>query len=128
VAALNLVPAGTTITNSSGATARIDAIDRGTPGATYTGQDGKLHVTLLDTTAASPGTLPSEFMSNNQPGIVDAGILAGHEFGHVRYQWSNWFFQLFDNSNSNAVRLENDVRKSRDKEEGTDEHRPNRAR
>jgi len=114
VAALDVVSAGTTITNREGQTARIDVIGRGTPGATYVGQDGKLRVTLLDTTSTSPGTIPPEYMSDRRPGIVDAGILAGHEFGHVRYRWSNWFSQLFDNTNSNAVRLENDVRRVRD--------------
>ena len=114
VAELNVVPGGTTITSSSGGTAVIDAIGRGTPGATYIGQDGKLHVTLLDTSATAPGVLPPEYMSNNQPGTVNEGILGGHEFGHVQYQWSNWFSQLFGNSNSSAVRLENDVRRLQD--------------
>ena len=114
VAELNVVPGGTTITSSSASTAVIDAIGRGTPGATYIGQDGKLHVTLLDTSATAPGVFPPDYMSNNQPGTVNEGILGGHEFGHVQYQWSNWFSQLFGNSNSSAVRLENDVRRLQD--------------
>ena len=114
VAELNVMSGGTTITSSSGGTAVIDAIGRGTPGATYVGQDGKLHVTLLDTSATAPGVLPPDYMSNNQPGTVNEGILGGHEFGHVQYQWSNWFSQLFGNSNSSAVRPENDVRRLQD--------------
>jgi RHS repeat-associated protein len=114
VAQLNLVPAGTTITNNLGETAQIGPIGRGSPGATYVGQDGQLHVTLLDTSTTSPGQLPPDYMSNGQPGIVDAGILAGHEFGHVRYEWGGFWRHALDNSNSSAVRLENDVRKLRD--------------
>jgi len=114
VAELNLVPAGTTVTNNQGEAAQIGPIGNGSPGATYTGQDGKLHVTLLDTSTTSPGQLPADYMSNGQPGVVDAGILAGHEFGHVRYEWGGFWRQALDSSNSSAVRLENDVRKLRD--------------
>ena len=114
VAELNLVPSGTTVTNNQGETAQIGPVGNGSPGATYTGQDGKLHVTLLDTSTASPGQVPADYMSNGQPGVVDAGILAGHEFGHVRYEWGGFWRQALDSSNSSAVRLENDVRKVRD--------------
>ncbi len=111
VAELNLAPAGTTVTNNLGETAQIGPIGSGSPGATYMGQDGKLHVTLLDTSTTSPGQLPADYMSNGQPGAVDPGILSGHEFGHVRYEWGGFWRQALDNSNSSAVRLENDVRK-----------------
>jgi RHS repeat-associated protein len=115
VASLNLVPAGTTVTNSLGQTAQIGPIGgNGTPGATYLGQDGKLHVTLLDTSTTSPGQVPPDYMSNGQPGVVDAGILAGHEFGHVRYDWGGFWRHALDSSDRSAVRLENDVRKLRD--------------
>lgn len=103
------------MTNSLGQTAQIGPIGgNGTPGATYLGQDGKLHVTLLDTSTTSPGQVPADYMSNGQPGVVDAGILAGHEFGHVRYEWGGFWRHALDSSDRSAVRLENDVRKLRD--------------
>jgi RHS repeat-associated protein len=120
VAGINLVPAGTSVMDNQGNSAVIGPIPNGpggantTPGATYIGQDGKMRVTLLDTSTTSPGQLPADYMSNGQPGIVDAGILAGHEMGHVRYEWGGFWRHALDSSNSSAVRLENDVRKARD--------------
>lgn len=101
--------------DNEGNSARIGAIGSGgAPGATYTGQDGKLHVTLLDPSSASPGQLPPDYMSDRRPGLVNMGILAVHEFGHVRYEWGGVWRHLLDNSNSSAVRLENDARRARD--------------
>jgi hypothetical protein len=120
VAQVNLVSAGTTVTDNEGNSAVIGPIPNGpnaantTPGATYVGQDGQMHVTLLDTSSTSPGQLPADYMSNGQPGAVDAGILFGHEFGHVRYEWGGFWRHALDSSNSSAVRLENDVRRTRD--------------
>ncbi len=120
VAQVDLVSAGTTVRDNEGNSAVIGPIPNGpnaantTPGATYIGQDGKMHVTLLDTSSTSPGQLPADYMSNRQPGAVDAGILFGHEFGHVRYEWGGFWRHALDSSNGSAVRLENDVRKTRD--------------
>ena len=119
VAELNLVPAGTTVTDNQGNSAVIVPISNNmgansAPGVTYIGQDGNMHVTLLDTSTTSPGQVPADYMSNGQAGVVDPGILAGHEFGHVRYEWGGFWRQALDSSNSSAVRLENDVRQLRD--------------
>jgi RHS repeat-associated protein len=120
VAQVNLVSAGTTVRDNEGNSAVIGPIPNGpnaantTPGATYMGQDGQLHVTLLDTSSTSPGQLPEDYMSNHKPGVVDAGILFGHEFGHVRYEWGGFWRHALDNSNDSAVRLENNVRQTRD--------------
>ncbi len=113
VAALDLGPAGTTVRDQYGNSAVIGAIPN-SPGATYVGQDGRMHVTLLDTSSTSPGQLPPNYMSNWKAGSVDEGILAGHEFGHVRYEWGGFWRHALDSSNASAVRLENDVRKLRD--------------
>lgn len=113
VVMVDLVQAGTTVTSNDGEHALIGPIGNASPGATYTGQDGKLHVTLLDP-STSPGQLPNDYMSNHQPGAVDSGILFGHEMGHVRYEWGGFWRTLLDNSGSSAVRLENDIRKTRD--------------
>jgi RHS repeat-associated protein len=120
VAQVDLVSAGTTVRDNEGNSAVIGPIPNGpnaantTPGATYIGQDSKMHVTLLDTSSTSPGQLPADYMSNRQPGAVDAGISFGHEFGHVRYEWGGFWRHALDSSNGSAVRLENDVRKTRD--------------
>ncbi|MGH9890558.1 MAG: RHS repeat-associated core domain-containing protein [bacterium] len=115
VAVFRLQPAGSYATLPSGHHIRIGPVGSGgTPGMVYTAQDGRTHVVVMDTTTTSPGTIPSRLMSDRRPGTIDSGYLTGHEFGHVRYEWSSWFWRLIDDSNASAVRLENDVRRLRD--------------
>jgi RHS repeat-associated protein len=125
VAQLSVVPSGTTVTNNLGTTKTIGPIRESPgapdtlPGATYIGQNGQWHVTLLDTDSTPPGQLPPNYMSNGKPGAVDSGILAGHEFGHLRYEWGGSWRHILDSTDASAIRLENDVRKLHDPDAAT---------
>jgi hypothetical protein len=112
VAVIDLVPSGKSVTDRSGDTDKIGPIPH-TPGATYYGQDNRLHITLLDP-STSYGQLPPDYMSNWKPGNIDIGTGLAHEMGHVRYEWGGFWRHALDDSNSSAVRLENDARKVRD--------------
>ena len=87
VADLEVVPNGTTISDEQGNIQKIGPLDfrAGTiPGATYTDQNGGIHIALLDP-RTNPGSLPGSVMSNHEPGSIDNGIIAAHELGNVRY-------------------------------------------
>jgi RHS repeat-associated protein len=76
------------------------------PGITYPGVDGNYHILLLDSKTA-PGTLPAGYMTDRKPGVVNSGIILGHELGHVE---SNWGGGSESVSNARALDLENKVR------------------
>jgi RHS repeat-associated protein len=112
VVELDVRPAGSYVEDSTGGRARIAPIgDYGSPGYTYVGIDGKFHISMLDTSTTPPGSLPSNMMSNNQPGLIDAGIIIGHELGHLRAYWNAGLPSA--DSNTQALRLENKVRSLR---------------
>ena len=104
--------AGSTTENLRGILATTGPLgpENNTPGRTFIGTDGLLHVVIMDTHSMSAGTVEAEKMSNEEPGLVNAGILIGHELGHVQYDWSNpQTYSRLDDNNS-ALRLENTVR------------------
>ncbi len=108
VAELDIVSASQPLTTARGGSFTLGAVPNGSPGATYVGSDGKWHVSILDTSLSSPGTLPPDSMYPSQPGEINTGTLAGHEFGHLRYEWGGFWRQSFDTSEGSARRLEND--------------------
>jgi len=106
----DVVPQGTSITAHNGDQGRVGSINVGmSPGWSYVGKDGYLHMAILDP-STDPGKLPGSLMSNGQPGFVDQGTLFGHELGHNIGSMGAWM----PSSNHDAVDLENDVRKSKD--------------
>jgi RHS repeat-associated protein len=108
---LNVVSAGTKVTDDFGGTANINAR---TPAATGI-FGGNLRVNLLDpSTPILP--LDSFFMSNGQLGPNDAGTVLGHELGHGRGTMSGVFPASL--TNSDALRLENKVRQLKHPEGG----------
>lgn len=84
---------------------------QGTAGLTMNGPDANHFRILLPMASIGSAIDPvySEQMSNDQPGYQDWGIVMGHELGHAPAKMTG------DNSNDASRRLENKVRKLRDK-------------
>jgi len=120
VVQLDLVAPGTTVTDIHEMEETIGPVDVDrniAPGATYQDSSGNWHIALLDPSTA-PGTLPSYYMTNDQSGVLNQGIIFGHELGHLKKEWSLTAFERFEQDDFNipvsdpaAVDLENKVRK-----------------
>lgn len=117
VVQLDVVSAGTVLTDNEGSHKTIGPVDPKTgttPGATYTDKNGRWHIALLDVQTA-PGTLPAGWMTLQNPGFLDQGIVLAHEIGHVRGEWGLVPWWHFDSrGRGEAVGLENQVRRLRD--------------
>src|SRR5262249_4576221 len=128
VAQLDLVGAGTTLTDNEGNSRTIGPVDpktNATPAGTYQDKSGRWHIVLLAPQTA-PGSLPADMMSNGKPGQLNQGIMVGHELGHLLRNWgldsSHWLGSIENllagdehaASKTEAVRLENKVRRVQD--------------
>jgi hypothetical protein len=120
VVLLDIFAAGTTVTDKAGSSRTISPVGgKGAPGATYIGEDRNWHITLLDP-STSPGVLPKDYMyPSEEPGQIDEGMLIANELGHLRAYWGidkwHWLDPVSDeHGNSEARRLENQVRRLRD--------------
>ena len=103
---LAVLPAGTRVTDDLG---KSSVLSGRSPAVTSI-FGGNLRINLVDpSTTLQP--LPGIMMSNQQPGEVTPGIVAGHELGHARAVMTGaWPNQSIDSS----LRLENKARRVKD--------------